>query len=272
MNYRHAYHAGNPGDCLKHALLMQLLAALQEKAAPVFVLDTHAGDGAYDLREEAAMRTGEWQAGIGRLLDDPPAALCDYVALVLRLGLYPGSPLLLRSMLRPGDRMACCELYPDAYAKLRYRFAGDRQIGVHRRNAWEALSALLPPAERRGLVLIDPPYEAEDEFARLLDGLRRGYARFRNGVFAVWYPIKRLAQVRDWLAAIQASGIRDVLAAELCWRAPLNPDRLNGCGLLVVNSPYGFEKQAQPILSALLERLGERGHGESASLSRLVDE
>jgi 23S rRNA (adenine2030-N6)-methyltransferase len=272
VNYRHAFHAGNAGDCLKHALLVLLLGALQRKPAPVFVLDTHAGAGAYDLTGEAASRTGEWRSGIGRLLDAPPAALRDYVAAVTRLGLYPGSPVLLRAMLRPGDRMACCELHPEEYAALRRHFAADRQTGVHHRDAWEALGALLPPPERRGLVLIDPPFEAPDEFARLVEGLRRGWSRFPSGVFAAWYPIKHRAPVRACFAAIQASGIRDVVAAELLLRAPLDPARLNGCGLLVVNPPYRFEEQARPLLAALLDRLGDREPGEGTDLARLVDE
>jgi 23S rRNA (adenine2030-N6)-methyltransferase len=272
MNYRHAFHAGNAGDCLKHALAVLLLGLLQRKPAPVFVLDTHAGAGAYDLTGAEAARTGEWRDGIGRLLDDPPTALRSYVAAVTEAGLYPGSPVLLRGLLRPGDRMACCELHPEDHAALRRRFAGDRQTGVHHRDAWEALGALLPPAERRALVLIDPPFEARDEYARLTEGLRRGYSRFPSGVFAAWYPIKHRAPVRDFHAAIAASGLRDVVTAELSLRAPLDPARLNGCGLLVVNPPYGFEDAATPILAALLERLGDRDPGEGATLTRLVDE
>jgi 23S rRNA (adenine2030-N6)-methyltransferase len=272
MNYRHAFHAGNAGDCVKHALLMLLLGALQRKPASVFMLDTHAGAGAYDLAGEAAQRTGEWRSGIGRLLDDPPPALQDFVALVRRLGLYPGSPALLRAMLRPQDRMACCELHPDDYATLRARFVGDTQASVHYRDAWEALGALLPPKERRGLVLIDPPYETADEFARLVEGLRRGHSRFAGGVFAAWYPIKHRAPVRDFFAAMQASGIRDILTAELWSRAPLDPSRLNGSGLLVVNPPYRFAEQAAPVLAALLDRLGDRDAGAGMALTRLVDE
>ncbi|MBS0561888.1 MAG: 23S rRNA (adenine(2030)-N(6))-methyltransferase RlmJ, partial [Proteobacteria bacterium] len=180
--------------------------------------------------------------------------------------------VLLRALLRPGDRMACCELHPEEYAALRRRFAGDLQVGVHRRDAWEALGALLPPPERRALVLVDPPYEAADEFERLAEGLRRGHARFPSGVFAAWYPIKHRAPVRAFFAAMQASGIRDMVAAELWLRAPLDPARLNGSGLLVVNPPYRFEEQARPALAALLDRLGERGQGEGWAVTRIVGE
>jgi 23S rRNA (adenine2030-N6)-methyltransferase len=272
VNYRHAFHAGNAGDCLKHALAMLLLGALLRKPAPVFVLDTHAGAGAYDLTGAAATRTGEWRAGIGRLMDEPPAALRDYVSLVSRLGLYPGSPSLLRAMLRPGDRLACCELHPDECAELRRRFRADRQTGIHHRDGWEALGALLPPPERRGLVLIDPPYEAPDDHIRLAEGLRRGHARFPSGVFAAWYPIKHLGPVRDCFAAVRASGMRDIVAAELWFREPLDPTRLNGSGLLVVNPPYGFEEQARPVLAALLVRLGNHEAGEGCAVTRLAGE
>jgi 23S rRNA (adenine2030-N6)-methyltransferase len=148
MNYRHAFHAGAFSDCMKHALLVWLIDALQRKPAPICVLDTHAGAGAYDLSAGPAERTGEWRGGIGRLLDDPPQALARYVGLVRQLGLYPGSPALIRALLRPGDRLVCCELHTDDAAALRRRFARDSQVAVHHRDAWEGLGALLPPRER----------------------------------------------------------------------------------------------------------------------------
>jgi 23S rRNA (adenine2030-N6)-methyltransferase len=272
MNYRHAFHAGNFADCVKHALLLWLLNALRRKPTPFFALDTHAGAGAYDLDTGPAERTGEWRGGIGRLLEDTPEILADYVGLVRNLGLYPGSPALIRAQLRPGDRLACCELHEEEYAALRHRFVRDQQVGVHHRDGWEALSALLPPAERRGLVLIDPPYEATDEFDRLMNGLRTGHARFATGVFAAWYPIKHRAPSRRFLTAVADSRLRDVLAAELWLRAPLDPARLNGCGLLVINPPFRFEEEAPAILAALLDRLGGRETGEGTALTRLTDE
>jgi 23S rRNA (adenine2030-N6)-methyltransferase len=274
MNYRHAFHAGNFGDCLKHALLVWLLRALQRKPGGVAVLDTHAGLGRYDLTAGPAERTGEWRAGIARLLDDPPPPLADYVQLVRDCGLYPGSPALVHALLRPQDRLACCELHPEDAAELRRAFGGIPGIAVHHRDGWDALGALLPPREglRRGLVLIDPPYEAPDEFDRLAQGLRTGHRRFATGVFAAWYPIKHRAPVRAFHAAMRDSGIRDIVAAELWMRAPLDPARLNGAGLLVVNPPYGFEAAATPILSALLDRLGTGEHGQGFSMERICDE
>src|SRR6185312_12753830 len=161
------FHAGNFGDCVKHALVMALLRALQRKPAPLFVLDTHAGAGRYDLDSEPASRTNEAASGIARLLDGVPEALRDYSDLVRRLGLYPGSPAFIRSLLRPDDQMACCEAHPEDCTALRRLFRHDRQVAVHQRDGWEALKALLPPAQKRVLVLIDPPYEEPGEFDRL---------------------------------------------------------------------------------------------------------
>jgi len=272
MNYRHAFHAGNFGECLKHALLVWLLRALMRKPAPLFILDTHAGAGQYDLTAGPAERTGEWRAGIARLLHAPPAPLADYVGLVQQLGLYPGSPALARALLRPGDRLACCELHPDEYAALRRRYARDPAVAVHHRDAWEALAALLPPHERRALILVDPPYENPDDLAHLAAGLRTGHAKFATGVFAAWYPIKHRGPVRAFFAAMQESRVRDILAAELWLREPLDPTRLNGCGMLVINPPYRFKDDIPRILAALHSRLGTGEPGAGTALTRLADE
>lgn len=272
MNYRHAFHAGNFADCMKHALFVWLLRAMTRKPAPVMLFDTHAGLGRYDLAHGPAERTGEWRQGIARLLGDASPALADYLDVVRRLGLYPGSPAIARALMRPGDRLVLCELQAEDNHTLRHLFARDPQVAVHKRDAWEALGALLPPAERRGLVLIDAPYEAPDEFARVLAGLRTGLARFATGVFAAWYPIKHRAPVRDFHDAVRASGMRDVVAVELRLREPTDPARLNGCGLLVVNPPFRFEAEAAPILEALLRLLGDREPGEGTAVLRLADE
>ncbi len=272
MNYRHAFHAGNFADCMKHALLVWLIDALQAKPAPIFVLDTHAGAGRYDLTADPAQRTGEWHGGIARLLDTPPLPLARYLGLVRTLGLYPGSPTLIRAMLRPDDRLACCELHPDEFGQLRRHFARDPHVAVHRRDGWEAVGGLLPPKEKRGLVLIDPPYEDLHEFAAVTAGLATAHARFRTGVLAAWYPIKHRAPVRAFFTALQQAGIADIVAAELLLREQVLPDRLNGCGLLVVNPPFRFEQDAPPILQALLDRLGGNEPGADASVTRIVDE
>lgn len=272
MNYRHAFHAGNFADCMKHALLVWLLRALQRKPTPFRVLDTHAGIGAYDLAAPEAERTGEWRAGIARLLPPPPE-LADYVALATATpGQYPGSPALARALLRPGDHLLCCELHPEDHASLRARCRGDAQVAVHLRDGWEALRALTPFPERRGLVLVDPPFEQEGEFARLAQGVALVGGRFRAAVQACWYPIKHRAPVREFHAALRAGGVRDIVAAELWLREPTDPARLNGCGLAVVNPPWKFEEEGGAVLAALLERLGNREAGEGWAMLRIADE
>jgi 23S rRNA (adenine2030-N6)-methyltransferase len=272
MNYRHAYHAGNFADCFKHALLVALLDSFARKAAPYFVLDTHAGAGRYDLEGEAARRSAEAEGGIRRLLQRPSPILTRYLELVEQLGLYPGSPTMIRSVMRGSDRLVCCELHPEDATTLRRQFRRDPQVAVHERSGWEALGALLPPREKRGLILIDPPFESRDEFFTLTDGLRRGHARFGHGVFAAWYPVKQLAAVRAFHASLAASGIRDIVAVQIHLRNPTNPDRLNGCGLIVVNSPYQFEVKANAIAGAVLAGLTDAEAGAETAVLRLADE
>jgi 23S rRNA (adenine2030-N6)-methyltransferase len=260
---------------MKHALLAWLVRALQRKATPFAVLDTHAGIGRYDLSAPEATRTGEWQDGIGRLLDITEGPLADYAALVRDAGApatYPGSPALVRALLRPGDRLACCELHPEDHATLRALFRGDPQVAVHHRDGWAALKALTPFPEKRGLVLVDPPFEQPGEFERLAAGIALVGQRFRGAVQACWYPVKHRAPVRAFHAALRAGGVRDILAAELWLREPTDPQRLNGCGLVVVNPPYRFEQEGGTILAALLQRLGGREPGAGWAITRIAEE
>ena len=275
MNYRHAYHAGSFADCLKQALLTWLIARLQEKDRPIAVLDTHAGAGAYDLAGPQAARTGEWHEGIGRLLADPPVVLANYVALVRDVmaepaSLFPGSALLVRRLLRAGDRLICCELHPQEHALLKARFAGDPQVAVHHRDGWEALRGLLPTEPRRGLLLIDPPYEEPDELDRVAEGLGIAYARFPTGVLTAWYPIKHRAPVRAFHEMLASFRLPDVVAAELYLREPTDPGRLNGAGMVVVRPPHEFGPAASAILDALAERLGHGEPGGGAALLRVT--
>jgi 23S rRNA (adenine2030-N6)-methyltransferase len=272
MNYRHAYHAGNFADCFKHALLVALLDSFARKPSPYFVLDTHAGAGWYDLNAEASRHTGEAETGIRRLLQSPPPALARYLGFVTQPGLYTGSPALVRAMMREGDRLACCELHPEEAITLRRRFSHDPYVEVHERSGWEALSALLPPKERRGLVFIDPPFEAQDEFFTLLDGLEVGHGRFGHGIFAAWYPIKQMAAVRNFYGGLASSGIRDVVAIELHLRDTTAAGRLNGCGLAVINPPNKFESRARVIAGAVLKGLGDRETGAGTAVIRLANE
>ena len=271
MNYRHAFHAGNFADCTKHALLVWLLDALRRKPAPFAVLDTHAGAGRYDLSGPAE-RTGEWRAGIARLLHAPPPPLAGYATLVEAEGLYPGSPAIIRAMLRPDDRLICCELHPEDARSLRRMFARDSQVAVHERDGWDALSALLPPAAKRGLVLIDPPYEVPGEHARVAEAFTTVARRFPAGIVAAWYPIKHRAPVRTLHEAVRLAGVRDVVAAELWLREPTDPARLNGNGLLVRHPPFRWTEEWPALMAALLDRLGNGETGQGWSVNRVTDE
>lgn len=272
MNYQHAFHAGNFADCFKHALLVAIVDMLGRKPTGFCVLDTHAGAGQYDLMSDAARRSGEADGGIRRLLATRPPRLLHYLDLVEKEGLYPGSPVLMRALLRENDRLVCCESQPEIVRQLRQVLGGDKRVHIHRRSGWEALTALLPPAEKRGLVLIDPPFEDRAEFEALASGLVRANARFPHGVLAGWYPIKRVAAVREFHAAIAGTGIRDVIAVEMVLRTPTDAMRLNGCGLLVVNPPFGFPDEAALLAQAVLDAVGTGEDGANVRLVRLTHE
>lgn len=256
MNYRHAYHAGNFADVMKHATLALAIAALKRKETPFFALDTHAGIGAYDLEAPQADKTGEYLNGIARVLDapDPPAELEPYLAVVRSwnaggaLRRYPGSPELVRGLMRPQDRMALVELHPEDVETLRARFHGDRRVGVHHLDGYTAAKGLLPPAERRGLVLMDPPFEVKNEFERLLAALRRARKLWPTGLYMAWYPIKGREPVDAFLQAIADQGGPEALAVELLLRPAVDPFKLNGSGLLIINPPWQLRENLERIL------------------------
>jgi 23S rRNA (adenine2030-N6)-methyltransferase len=271
MNYRHAFHAGNFADVMKHALLVRIIAYLQRKDAPIRVIDTHAGIGLYDLAADEAERTGEWIDGIGRL-EEPLApeaeALLEPYRHVLaevraRNGAtaYPGSPAIVRELLRRQDRGVFVELHPADYAVLSGRFNQVANLKVMHLDGWTALHALIPPKEKRGLVLIDPPYEEPNELQRLGDELLAALNRWATGVYAGWYPIKDIAPV-DQVARVLHEGCpRPLLRLELLVDDPRDASRLNGSGLFVINPPYGLREEAEILLPALAERLSRGGYG-----------
>nr|WP_242531224.1 23S rRNA (adenine(2030)-N(6))-methyltransferase RlmJ [Roseococcus thiosulfatophilus] len=257
---------------MKHALLVWLLRALARKPAAFHVLDSHAGIGRYRLDSEEAQRTGEWRAGIGRLMDITEGPLADYVALVREDGGYPGSPALAAALLREQDRLSLVELHEADHATLRATFRRDPRVATHRRDAWEAVRALTPFAQKRGLVLMDPPFEQPGEYERLTAAIAEVNRRARGLVQAAWYPVKGRAPVRAFHAALAETGVRDILAAELHLREPTDAARLNGCVLVVVNPPFGFEDAARDILAALHARLATGEAGGGWALTRIADE
>ncbi|MDH5824127.1 23S rRNA (adenine(2030)-N(6))-methyltransferase RlmJ [Luteimonas sp. RD2P54] len=273
MNYRHAFHAGNHADVLKHVVLLALCDALAAKPAPCFALDTHAGRGLYRLDADEAARTGEATDGIGRLLAAPvrEPAVARYLAAVAACrrahgaDAYPGSPWLLAHALRPQDRIACCELQPAEADALRAAFRDDPRVAVHTRDGYGAVRALLPPRVgvvryARGLVLVDPPYELQlEEFAPALAGLREGLQRWPQGCWALWYPIKQRRALAPFQRAAAALPARAALLCELLVRADDSPLRMNGSGLLLLNPPWRLDAALGPALQALRERLGGAG-------------
>ncbi|MCB1548215.1 MAG: 23S rRNA (adenine(2030)-N(6))-methyltransferase RlmJ [Hyphomicrobiaceae bacterium] len=271
MNYRHAYHAGNFADVHKHAVLALVLAHLSAKVTPFRVVDTHAGIGRYDLAAVEAEKTGEWTAGIGRLLGEDSAPIPDEITPLLAAYLdavraenadgvlrwYPGSPRIARSLLRPDDRLIAVELHPEDTQALAAEFRRDRQVKVLAIDAWHALKSLLPPKERRGLVLIDPPYESTTEVDDTFAGLRAGLRRFANGIFMLWYPIKATASALDMQARLAQLEVDKLLISELVVRRPDGDGRLHGSGLALVNPPFQLRAQLDVLLPFLAARLSQ---------------
>ena len=273
MNYRHAFHAGNHADVLKHLVLLALLDALKKKDAPFFVLDTHAGRGRYLLAAAESRKTGEADAGILKLMGE--AKMPEVVERYLRaveannpvgaLIAYPGSPLLVAQALRAQDRLAACELQPDEAAALKELFAHDARVAVHARDGYAAIKAMLPPRLgstkfARGLVLIDPPYEVQDnEYPQIISAVREALQRWPQATYAIWYPIKLRRSLQPFLRKAAALPAKSVLLAELQVRPDDSPLRLNGSGLVLVNPPWKFDQQLAPALPVLKSALGEKG-------------
>ena len=279
MNYRHGFHAGNFADVFKHTVLIELLEALKAKPAPFCYVDTHAGSGLYDLRGEQARQTREHVDGVQRLAAarDLPAALQRYLDLVRGfadepgpIATYPGSPLVAARVMREDDRAILCELQPSEAEALRAALHRDRRFAIHERDGYEALGALLPPAQKRGLVLVDPPFEAQaGEYRLIEDAFDVSLARWPNAVHAVWYPIKlreTILPFHRWLR--ERGGADGALVAELL----LHPDnsmlRLNGCGMAILNPPWQFD-QALAAWLPTLEGLLAQGRYGSSRIERL---
>jgi len=272
LNYRHHYHAGNYADVFKHTLLLLLVRAMQRKEKGFLYLDTHAGRGGYDLSVPAVLPDGrsrepEHPAGIGRLWGAPelPPVLQDFVALVRRfndrngatgeeLKHYPGSPWIAKLLLRPQDRMALCELREDDAEALDFEFARESRVTVQVLDGYTGLKALLPPPEKRALVLIDPPFEAKGEFAAVARGLKDALKRLPGAVIAVWYPITERARTAEFHHALLELAA-PTLFAELTIAGEESLVRMKGCGLLILNPPWQIDREIRAVLPALRERL-----------------
>ncbi|MEO1066457.1 MAG: 23S rRNA (adenine(2030)-N(6))-methyltransferase RlmJ [Pseudomonadota bacterium] len=270
MNYRHIYHAGNFCDVMKHIVLMRLVDYLKRKDKPFRVIDTHAGIGIYDLTSDEAQKTGEWRNGIGRVISTPadarPGPVSAYCDLVsggeprAEVKTYPGSPKIARLLLRPQDRLTLTELHDADFSTLKEHFRDDHQTKVIHLDGWLALKSFLPPKEKRGLVLIDPPFEIRNDFdvmaTRLSDALRK----WQGGTYALWYPIKDQQSVNTFLRRCRDLPAREGLNLQLCVRNDSVSDRLNGSGMVIINPPYILAEDLKPTFEFLANHLAQDDH------------
>jgi 23S rRNA (adenine2030-N6)-methyltransferase len=275
LNYRHAYHAGNFADVFKHLLLSRMLTYLKRKEAPFRVIDTHAGIGRYRLDGEEARKTRESDGGVRRFagaeLGPAARALAEPYLELARPGLvtggsYPGSPAIAAALLRGQDRMTFAELHPRDVMKLRRNVARDDRCAILEMDGYLALKAGTPPRERRGLVLIDPPFEDPEEFERVKAAFLEAHARWPTGTYALWYPIKADGLSERFLAAMRRTGIAKQLCLEFCIAPRATPAGLPGCGFLIVNPPFTLKEEAEILLPELVRAMGGAGAG-----SRVVE-
>jgi len=274
MNYEHAYHAGNFSDVIKHVLLSTLVQFFTKKETAFCYIDTHAGAGIYDLEAVQAKKTEEYILGIEKIIQqpDPPPLVKRYLDCVhainnhllkthyASLRYYPGSPMLVKQLLRPHDRIIACELQTKTYQALKSNFAGDKQVAVHHSDGFLGLKAFLPPQEKRGLILIDPPYENPNEYDRILKTLPAALKRFPTGTYAIWYPIKAKSQSDHFLNTARRTLPGTLLSIELTIYPDLS-QHLNGSGLLVINPPWQFDDAMKPLLPWLWNALTINGQG-----------
>lgn len=282
MNYRHSYHAGNFADVFKHALLALMLDYLKRKEGGFRYIDTHAGPGLIDLAGDEASRTGEWRDGIARLAQaDLDARLQDLLAPYFAgLGgkpnsekpfIYAGSPCLAQNLLRPQDRLTLCELHPEDARRLERNIGRDNRVRLLQENGYRALKGLLPPPERRGLVLIDPPFESRDEFEAMEQALVTAWKKWPTGIYALWYPVKEIRPVAQFIERLAARNIPRILRLEIAVDLMRTDGPLAATGLVIVNPPYLLAEAARTLLP-FLARVLARGPGGSFLVSEVTGE
>jgi len=285
MNYRHIFHAGNFADVFKHIVLTRVIAYMQKKDAAFRVLDTHAGLGLYDLSSEQAQKTGEWKSGIGKAFaaaDKAPADVRELLAPYFEavrscnpeggIRQYPGSPMIARKLFRKQDRLTALELHPDDFKVLHSHFEGDIQARVTKLDGWLGMKSHLPPKERRGIVLVDPPFEVYHEFFNILSALKEGHKRFATGTFLLWYPVKHRQGVAEFREALRALKIPRILDTSLSVRSSGAEVSFDGSGMIVVNPPYTLEAELRTILPWLASVLEFKKGSGSYSINWIAGE
>jgi len=271
MNYRHIYHAGNFADVFKHCVLIMLAQSLFKKDSPILFLDTHAGVGEYDLTSEIAQKTREYKNGIARIYGQPncPSVIQLYQNIVhtfnshtKTLRFYPGSPLILRKLMRAQDHMILTELHQEDIQTLKRYFYQDQQVAVHHTDGYQGLKAFLPPKHGRGLILIDPPFEEKNEFAQIIAGLQTALKLFPSGIYLIWYPIKDLIEVKSFYTKLKSIKCKNILTIELAIGKNILDLGLTNCGLIIINAPWKFEVDLRPVISWLGDTLAFDSTGE----------
>ncbi|MDN3608732.1 23S rRNA (adenine(2030)-N(6))-methyltransferase RlmJ [Vibrio ostreicida] len=263
LSYRHSFHAGNHADVVKHIVQSLILNALKEKDKPFVYHDTHSGVGRYDLTHEWAEKTSEYKQGIARLwgASELPSDITSYLNAIKALNstdclrYYPGSPRVARAHLRPQDRMVLTELHPSDFPLLEQEFHRDRQVSLYKEDGFKRLKASLPPKERRGLVLIDPPYELAREYRDVVQAIHQAHKRWATGIYAIWYPVVNRCDIEDMLKGLEGLGIRRILQIELGVSPDTNERGMTASGMIVINPPWKLESQMQDILPLLKQSI-----------------
>lgn len=267
MNYRHIYHAGNFADVMKHLVLLHLVEAMMRKTTPFCYFETHAGIGYYDLNFITS-QNNEFTSGISKLLSATSQLplVVEYVSIVKSLNAntlryYPGSPYLVKQRLRPQDRMSLCELNSQDVHTLKQLFSKDKQVAVHHMDGYQGLKAFLPPSEKRGLILIDPPFEQADEFSQIIKGLKLALNKFAQGTYAIWYPLKDKHYLQKFKRQLQTLAVNNILCLELAIDEtnPMLP--LSGCGVVIINTPWQIDNQLKTLLAWLWSVLAKQQRG-----------
>lgn len=269
MNYRHLYHAGNFSDIFKHSVLLLLLQALHKKDTPFCYYETHAGIGIYPLDSDEAQKTLEYKQGLHQILkyaqSNPPESISLLINIVNKINsetvikTYPGSPYYAKALLREHDRMLLAELHPQDYNTLKKNFSYDKQVAIHHMDGYQMLKAFLPPKEKRGLVLIDPPFEKPDDFNLVKNSLNLAFKRWPHGIYSVWYPVKNAAKISDFYHELKYIGFKKILQLEIFY-SNNNPNKLQRCGLAILNPPYQIETSIIETMEWLCKALTNQQH------------
>ncbi|CAH0524326.1 23S rRNA (adenine(2030)-N(6))-methyltransferase RlmJ [Vibrio hippocampi] len=263
LSYRHSFHAGNHADVVKHIVQSLILDSLKNKDKPFVYHDTHSGVGRYDLTHEWSEKTGEYKQGIAKLWGDNglPEDIASYIEAITALNpdstlrYYPGSPRVARAQLRPQDRMVLTELHPSDFPLLEQEFHRDRQVSIFKEDGFKRLKASLPPQERRGLVLIDPPYELAREYRDVVTAIAQSYKRWATGIYAIWYPVVNRYDIEDMIEGLESLGIRKILQIELGVSPDTNERGMTASGMIVINPPWKLEQQMKAILPYLQQQI-----------------